>query len=114
MANVANDILDTVSNVIKLCRDGEQSFAAAAQAFDRHELKNELLCHSRERADLPPPFQMQWPKGDTPFRRSTPILRALAVDGSTWPMGSQRTIRTPCLLPANAGKTRRPRHTPRL
>ena len=50
MANVANDILDTVSNVIKLCRDGEQSFAAAAQAFDRHELKNELLCHSRERA----------------------------------------------------------------
>jgi uncharacterized protein (TIGR02284 family) len=50
VATVANDIWDTINNVIKLCRDGEQSFAAAAQVFDRHALKNELLCHSRERA----------------------------------------------------------------
>ncbi len=50
MTTVANDIRDTIYNVIKLCRDGEQSFAAAAQVFDRHELENELLCHSRERA----------------------------------------------------------------
>jgi uncharacterized protein (TIGR02284 family) len=50
VATMANDIQDTINNVIKLCRNGEQSFAAAARVFDRDELKNELLCHSRERA----------------------------------------------------------------
>src|SRR5580704_1865612 len=50
LLTVANDIQGTINNVIKLCRDGAQSFAAAAQVFERQELKNELLRHSRERA----------------------------------------------------------------
>jgi uncharacterized protein (TIGR02284 family) len=50
VATITNSIKDTLNKLIRLCRDGEQGFAAAAEAIDSDELKKELLRHSRERA----------------------------------------------------------------
>lgn len=50
MATITNTAWNTINTVIKLCRDGEQAFAAAAEVVDRDELKTELLRHSHERA----------------------------------------------------------------
>jgi uncharacterized protein (TIGR02284 family) len=43
---------DTVYDVIDICRDGEQGFAAAADTIVSDALKRELLTYSRERADF--------------------------------------------------------------
>ncbi|MGA3066663.1 MAG: PA2169 family four-helix-bundle protein [Tepidisphaeraceae bacterium] len=50
MGNIDNFVLDTVNDVVEICRDRARDFESAAGAIDSEALRKELLRYSGERA----------------------------------------------------------------
>jgi uncharacterized protein (TIGR02284 family) len=73
MMNTSTIDLDAVINqLIEICHDGEQGFAAAAEAPDDPRLKNQLLRYSRQRLEFGSQLEkVQREPGEKPVSRGS-------------------------------------------